>query len=69
MLSEDIEKCALIGEYKIVQAFLLSALDRDEGSASRPSCFIPGQVSVWIGGWLGPRVGLNDVEKVKSLYL
>jgi hypothetical protein len=38
-----------------------------EWSASRPDRFAPG--THWIGGWVGPRAGLNDVEKGKLLIL
>jgi hypothetical protein len=44
--------------------FLTSALAGGEWSASRPSHFTPG--IYWIGGWLGPRNSLDDVEKKKS---
>jgi hypothetical protein len=39
-----------------------------EWSASRPCCFTPGKRAPgthWIGGWVGPRAGLDDVEKRK----
>jgi hypothetical protein len=35
-------------------------------SASRPGRFITTEripATHWIGGWLGPRAGLNDMEK------
>jgi hypothetical protein len=41
--------------------FLNSALFGGELSASRPGRFTP--VSHWMGGWVGPRAGLDDVEK------
>jgi hypothetical protein len=63
MLPDDKDKNALIGECQIVQAFLLSALDRTEAPASCPSCFITGENSLWIGAWLFPRAGLDDVEE------
>jgi hypothetical protein len=43
-----------------------------EWSGSRPSHFTPGEKAPgthWIGGWLNPRVGLDDVEKRKFLTL
>jgi hypothetical protein len=46
------------------------ALDGGEWSASRPSHFTPGKRALdphWIGGWAGPRAGLNAVEKEKTL--
>jgi hypothetical protein len=44
---------------------LTSALDGGEWSASRPGHFIPGERTPgtdWIGGWVGPRAGLDDVH-------
>jgi hypothetical protein len=43
--------------------FLTLALDVGEWSASCPGYFIPGDH--WIGGWVGPRVSLDAVEKRK----
>jgi hypothetical protein len=34
--------------------------------ASRPRCFTTGERAPgthWIGGWVGPRAGLDDMEK------
>jgi hypothetical protein len=45
-----------------VRVFLSSALVGVEWSASR---LIPGKrdpCSRWIGGWVGPRTGLDDLE-------
>jgi hypothetical protein len=45
--------------------FLTSALVGDEWSASRPGRFTPGERAPgthWIGGWVDPRAGLDDVE-------
>jgi hypothetical protein len=47
--------------------FLTSALDGGEWSDSLPSRFTPGERAPsthWIGGWVGLRVGLEDVEKI-----
>jgi hypothetical protein len=44
--------------------FLTSALVGGEWSASRPDRF-----THWIGGWVGPRAGLDDVKKRKFLTL
>jgi hypothetical protein len=49
---------------------LTSAPDGGKWSASRPCLFIsrgksPGPGIRWIGGWVGPRVGLDAVEKRK----
>jgi hypothetical protein len=46
--------------------FLTSAQVAGEWSASRPSCFIPGERAPsthWIGGWVDPRAGLDDREE------
>jgi hypothetical protein len=43
-----------------------------EWSASPPGRFTPGEKSLstcWIGGWVDPRAGLDDVEKRKLLTL
>jgi hypothetical protein len=40
----------------------------DEWSASRPGRFTPGERAPGthsIGGWVGPKTGLDDVEKRK----
>jgi hypothetical protein len=45
---------------------LLSALDRDEWSASRPGRFTPREripATHWLGGWVGPRAVLDAVAK------
>jgi hypothetical protein len=45
--------------------FLISALAGDEWSASRSGRFNPGKEphnTLWIGGWVDPRAGLDDVE-------
>jgi hypothetical protein len=54
--------------YKL-KNFLTSALVRGEWSTSRPDCFTPGEWAPgthWIGGWVNPRTGLDDVERRKS---
>jgi len=51
-----------------LHAFLTWTLDGGELSASRPDHFIPGQRipgTDWIGGWVGPRAGLNVVARRK----
>jgi hypothetical protein len=50
--------------------FLISTLVGGEWSASRPTHFTPGKRapnlhSIWV--WIGPRVGLGDMEKWKFL--
>jgi hypothetical protein len=50
--------------------FLDPALSGGEWSASRPCRLTPGERAPgihWIGGWVGPRAGLDDVEKRKFL--
>jgi hypothetical protein len=54
--------------YGRVHAFLTSALDGGEWSASRPCCFTPGKTAPGthcIGGWVGPKAGLDVMEKSK----
>jgi hypothetical protein len=55
-----------------IHIFLTSALAGCEWSALRRSRFTPGKRAPgthWIGGWVDPRSGLNDVEKRKFLTL
>jgi hypothetical protein len=52
--------------------FLTSALVGGEWSASLPCRFTPGErapCTHWIGSWVGPRAGLDYVEKRKFLTL
>jgi hypothetical protein len=52
----------------IAPPFLISALDGGECSASHPGRFTPGERAPgthWIGGWVGLRVDLDAVEKIK----
>jgi hypothetical protein len=47
---------------------LTSSLDGSGWSASRPGRFIPREgapATHWIGGWVGPRAGLDTVAKKK----
>jgi hypothetical protein len=46
-----------------IHVFLISALVGDEWLASHPGRFIPG--NQWIGGWVIPRIGLEDVKRKK----
>jgi hypothetical protein len=58
------------GGVEVAPSFLTSALDEREWSASRPDHFTPGEIANgthWIGDWVGPRVGLDVVEKRKIL--
>jgi hypothetical protein len=46
--------------------FLTSALVGGEWSDSRPGRFTPGEISLgthWIGLWVGPEAGLDDVKR------
>jgi hypothetical protein len=55
-----------------VHIFLTSAMVGGEWSASRPGRFTPGERApgiYWIGDWMGPRFGLDNVEKRKLLSL
>jgi hypothetical protein len=55
-----------------MHVFLNSALAGSEWSASTPGRFTPEERAPgthWIGGWVGPRAGLDDVEKRKFLSL
>jgi hypothetical protein len=48
------------------------ALVGAEWSASRPGPFMPGERALhthWIGGWLNPRTGLDNMEMRKILFL
>jgi hypothetical protein len=53
-----------------IQVFLTSALVGGVWSASRPGRYTHGKRNSgthWIGAWVGPRAGLNDVEKRQFL--
>jgi hypothetical protein len=55
-----------------IHTFLTSALVGGEWSASRPCRFTPGERAPGIhstGGWVGPRAGLDEMEKWKFLTL
>jgi hypothetical protein len=55
-----------------IRVFLTSALGGGEWSASRPCRFIPEERATdthWIGNWVDPRAGLDDMEKLKFLNL
>jgi hypothetical protein len=52
--------------------FLDLSIVAGEWSASRHGCFTPWERAHgthWIGGWVGPRAGLDDMEKWKFLTL
>jgi hypothetical protein len=49
-----------------IYIFLTSALVRGDWSASCPGRFTPGEIDLathWIGDWVDPRAGLEDMEK------
>jgi hypothetical protein len=49
-----------------IRNFLTSTLAGGEWAASRPVRFTPGETAPgthWIGGWVDPRAGLDDLEK------
>jgi hypothetical protein len=55
-----------------IHIFLISALVGGEWSASRPGHFTPGEKAPgthYIGGWVGPRAGLDNVDKRKFFNL
>jgi hypothetical protein len=55
-----------------IHVFLTSALVGGEWSVLRPGRFTSGERAPgthWIGSWVGPRVGLEDVERRKMLLL
>jgi hypothetical protein len=52
-----------------IYVFLTSAVVAGEWSASRPCRFTPEEKapgSRWIGGWVGPKTGLYDVERTET---
>jgi hypothetical protein len=62
-----------MGESGCIDRILLtSALVGGKWSASHPGRFTPWEISSgthWIGGWLGPRASLDNIEKCKLLTL
>jgi hypothetical protein len=56
----------------LIHVFLFLALVGGEWSASRPGRFTPGERACgthWVGGWVGPRASLDNVERRKFLTL
>jgi hypothetical protein len=56
------------GGVDVLLDFLTSALVGGEWSVSRLDRFTPGERAPgthWIRDWMGPRTGLDDVEKIK----
>jgi hypothetical protein len=61
---------AYVGVDVQIHIFLTLALVGGEWSASRPGLFTPGErapSSHWIGGWVGPRASLDNVEKIYEI--
>jgi hypothetical protein len=59
-------------EWGTTPPFITFALDGGEWSGLRPCRFTPGERAPgthWIGGWMGPRFGLDAVEKRQILPL
>jgi hypothetical protein len=59
------------GSEGIAPPFLILVVDGSELSASHPSHFIPGEITLrthCIGGWVGSRPGLGAVEERKIFY-
>jgi hypothetical protein len=55
-----------------IHIFLTLALAGREWLASRPARFTAGERAPnthWMGGWVDPRVGLDDVERITFLTL
>jgi hypothetical protein len=55
-----------------IHIFLTSSLVGGEWSTSRPGRFAPGERAPgthWIGGWVDPRGGLDDLKKRKFFTL
>jgi hypothetical protein len=50
--------------YIYVHVFLTSALVGENGHLHDPAILHPGkeQRYPWIGGWVGPRAGVNEIE-------
>jgi hypothetical protein len=56
----------------LINVLLTWVLVGGQWSASHPSCSTPGEGAYsthWIGGWVGPRAGFDDMEKRKFLAL
>jgi hypothetical protein len=52
-----------MGSGGIAPLFLTAALNGGKWSASRPDRFTAGNTVHWTGAWVGPRAGLDAVEK------
>jgi hypothetical protein len=63
---------AYVGVDVYIHIFLASALAGDEWSVSRHGRFTPEERASgthWIGGWMDPRAGLDDMKKRKIFTL
>jgi hypothetical protein len=55
-----------------IHAFLTLALAGGDWPASRPGRFTPRERAPgthWIGGWVGPRASLDNMNEVDSFYV
>jgi len=48
---------------EISPTFLISVLDGPERLALRCFRFTPEEGDLWLGGWVGPRVGVHALQK------
>jgi hypothetical protein len=54
----------------MIYTLFTSALARGKWSVSRPGHFTPGERAsdtLWIGDWVGPRAGLDNMKKILDL--
>ena len=52
--------------YRVLElspSFLISALGGPERLASRSVRFTPEEGDLWLGGWVGPRVNVDALQK------
>jgi hypothetical protein len=55
-----------MGEWMYISVFFISAIVGGEWSASCTGRFTPEERALythWIGGWVDPRAGLDDMKK------
>jgi hypothetical protein len=61
-----------MGEWMDIHVFLISAIVKNEWSVSHSGPLNPGErvpSIIWIGGWVGPRTGVDDLDKRKISLL